>query len=67
MSYRLGCIEDNIDVKKALDEAQEYYNVQEKREWVEWVGKMLIPQLHTQIMMEKEDTVRAEQDAMDEV
>jgi hypothetical protein len=30
MSYRLGCTEDDVDVKKAIDEAQEYYNTQEK-------------------------------------
>jgi hypothetical protein len=41
--------------------------VQEKREWVEWVGKILIPWLHVQIAMEKVDAARAEQDAMKEV
>jgi hypothetical protein len=52
-------------VKKALDKAQEYYNAQEKREWVEWAGKTLMPWLHAQIAMEKVDTARAEQDVMD--
>jgi hypothetical protein len=60
MSYRLGCTEDNINVKKVIDEAQEYYNVQEKREWVEWVGKILMPWLHVQMAMEKADVMRAE-------
>jgi hypothetical protein len=46
MSYRLGRTEDDINVKKVLDEVQEYYNAQEKREWVEWAGKTLMPQLH---------------------
>jgi hypothetical protein len=41
MSYRLGCTEDNVDVKKVVNKAQEYYNAQEKREWVKWVGKTL--------------------------
>jgi hypothetical protein len=67
MSYHLGCTEDDVDMKKVLDEAQEYYNAQEKREWVEWVGKMLMPRLHAQIVMEKADMARVEQDTMDEV
>jgi hypothetical protein len=40
MSYQLGCTEDDAEVKKAVDEVQEYYDVQEKREWVDWVGKI---------------------------
>jgi hypothetical protein len=67
MSYRLGCTEDDVDVKKAVDEAQEYYNAQEKREWVEWAGKMLMPRLHTQIVMEKVDVARAEQEDLEEM
>jgi hypothetical protein len=43
MSFHLGHTEDNADVKKALNKAQEYYNVQEKRKWVEWAGKTLMP------------------------
>jgi hypothetical protein len=35
MSYRLGCMEDNAEVKKAVDEVQEYYDMQNKREWVD--------------------------------
>jgi hypothetical protein len=27
MSYRLGCMGDDVDVKKAVNEVQEYYNV----------------------------------------
>jgi hypothetical protein len=34
MFYCLGHMEDDTEVKKAVDEAQEYYNTQEKREWV---------------------------------
>jgi hypothetical protein len=60
-------MEDDTNVKKALDEVQEYYNAQEKREWVKWAGKTLMPWLHVQIAMEKADMVRAEQDAMDEL
>jgi hypothetical protein len=67
MSYRLGRTEDDVDTKKALDKAQAYYNMQDKREWVEWVGKMLMLCLHAQIAMEKADAERAEQDTMDEV
>jgi hypothetical protein len=67
MSYRLGRTEDDAEVKKAVDKAQEYYDVQEKREWVEWVGKVLMPRLHVQIVMEKADTEWAEQDAMDDL
>jgi hypothetical protein len=32
MSYHLGHMEDDTDVKKAVDEAQEYYDAQDKRE-----------------------------------
>jgi hypothetical protein len=49
MSYRLGRTEDDIDMKKAVDEVQGYYDAQDKREWVEWAGKTLMPQLHAQI------------------
>jgi hypothetical protein len=40
--------------------------MQDRRDWVEWVGKVHMPHLHAQIVMEKVDPVRAEQDAMDE-
>jgi hypothetical protein len=40
MSYQLGRTEDDAEVKKAVDEVQEYYDVQEKREWVDWAGKI---------------------------
>jgi hypothetical protein len=58
MSYHFRHTEDDAEVKKAIDEAQEYYDVQDKREWVEWAGKVLMLRLHTQIAMEKVDTVR---------
>jgi hypothetical protein len=67
MSYHLGCTEDDAEVKKVVDEAQEYFNAQEKREWVEWAGKMLMPRLHAQIAMEKADAVRAEQEDLEEM
>jgi hypothetical protein len=41
--------------------------MQDKREWVEWAGKVLMPRLHAQIAMEKVDVTRAEQDAMDDL
>jgi hypothetical protein len=61
MSYCLGYTEDDIKMKKVVDEVQEYYNVQEKREWVEWASKISMPWLHVQMVMEKADTIRAEQ------
>jgi hypothetical protein len=67
MSYRLGRTEDDIDVKKAVDEAQVYYNTQEKREWVEWAGKILMPRLHAQMAMEQADAMRAEQEELEEM
>jgi hypothetical protein len=67
MSYRLGCTEDDINVKNAVDEAQKYYNAQEKWEWVEWAGKVLMPRLHVQIAMEQADTMRAEQEELEEM
>jgi hypothetical protein len=36
-------------------------------DWVEWASKMLMLWLHAQIVMEKMDTVRVEQDMMDKV
>jgi hypothetical protein len=42
-------MEDDVEVKKAIDEAQG------KREWVEWAGKTLMPPMHAQIAMEKAD------------
>jgi hypothetical protein len=63
----LGRTEDDVDVKKAVDEAQEYYNAQEKREWVEWAGKILMPRLHAQMAMEQADMMRAEQEELEEM
>jgi hypothetical protein len=67
MSYHLGCTEDNVGIKKAVNEAQEYYNTQEKREWVDWAGKILMPCFHAQIAMEKADAMRAEQEELEEI
>jgi hypothetical protein len=67
MSYWLGHTGDNNDVKEAIDEVQEYYDAQDRKDWVEWVGKTLMPCLHVQIAMEKRDAVRAEQEVMDEL
>jgi hypothetical protein len=67
MSYRLEHTEDNDEVKKVVDEAQEYYNAQDKREWVKWAGKTLMLRLHAQMAMEKADAARAEQEMMDEL
>jgi hypothetical protein len=66
MSYHLSRTEDDTEVKKAVDEVQGVYNVRGKREWVEWVGKTLMPRLHTQIEMERADAMRAEQDVIEE-
>jgi hypothetical protein len=41
--------------------------VQDRRDWVEWVSKTLMPHLHAQIVMEKVDAERAEQEAIDEL
>jgi hypothetical protein len=67
MSYQLGWTEDDAEVKKVVDDVQEYYNAQEKREWVEWAGEILMPHLHVQIAMEKADVVRAEQEEAKEM
>jgi hypothetical protein len=53
-------MEDNIDMKKVVNKVQEYYDAQEKREWVEWAGKTLMLRLHTQIAMETVDAARVE-------
>jgi hypothetical protein len=67
MSHCLGRTEDDVDVKKAVDEAQVYYNAQEKREWVEWAGKILMPRLHVQMAMEQADAMRVEQEELEEM
>jgi hypothetical protein len=63
----LGCTEDDVDIKKAVDKVQAYYNAQEKREWVEWDGKILMPRLHMQMAMEQADAMRAEQEELDKM
>jgi hypothetical protein len=60
-------MEDDAKVSKAVEEAQEYYNVQDKREWVQWTGKVLMQHLHAQIAMEKADMARAEQEEAEEL
>jgi hypothetical protein len=60
-------MEDDAEVSKAVDKVQQYYDAQNKREWVEWAGKILMPRLHTQIVMEKADTMRAEQEEAEEL
>jgi hypothetical protein len=67
MSYHLGCTEDDVDVKNAVDEAQKYYDAQEKREWVKWAGKVIMPRLHAQMAMEQADAMRAEQEELEEM
>jgi hypothetical protein len=59
-------MEDDAEVKKAVDEAQAVYDVHGKREWVEWVGKTLKLRLNVQIEMERADAIRVEQDVMEE-
>jgi hypothetical protein len=66
MSYTLSRTEDDAEVKKAVDEAQGVYDAHGKWEWVEWAGKTPMPRLHAQIEMERADTMRAEQDAIEE-
>jgi hypothetical protein len=66
MSYHLARTEDDTEVKKAVDKAQGVYDAHGKREWVEWAGKTLMPRLHAQIVMERADEMRAEQDTIDE-
>jgi hypothetical protein len=67
MSYHLECTEEDAKVKKAVDEAQAYYDAQDTREWVKWAGKTLMPRLHAQIAMEKADAVRVEQEDLEEM
>jgi hypothetical protein len=59
--------EEDAEVKKAVNEAQAYYDVQDKRQWVEWAGKTLMPCLHAQIVMERVDVMRAEQEQLEEI
>jgi hypothetical protein len=52
-------MEDDVDMKKAVDNMQEYYDAQDMRHWAKWAEKTLMPHLHAQIAIEKVDTVRA--------
>jgi hypothetical protein len=63
----LECTEEDAKVKKVVDKAQAYYDAQDKREWVEWAGKMLMLHLHAQIVMEKADEMRAEQEQLEDM
>jgi hypothetical protein len=63
----LGRTKDDVDVKKVVDKVQAYYNAQEKREWVEWASKILMPRLHVQIAMEQVDAMRAVQEDLGEM
>jgi hypothetical protein len=63
----LGRTEDDVNIKKAVNEVQAYYNAQEKQEWVEWAGKILMPRLHAQMAMEQADAMRAVQEDLDEM
>jgi hypothetical protein len=65
MSYNLERTEEDAEVKKAVDEVQGVYDAHGKREWVEWVGKMLMPHMHVQMVMERADVERVEQDTID--
>jgi hypothetical protein len=56
MSYHLEHTEEDTEVKKAVDKVQVYYDMQNKREWVEWASKILMPRLHAQMAMERADT-----------
>jgi hypothetical protein len=67
MAYHLGRTEEDTEMQKAVDEAQGVYNAQGKREWVEWAGKTLMLRLHVQMVMEKADAARAEQEALEEM
>jgi hypothetical protein len=55
-------MEDDTKVSKAINEVQEYYEAQDRQEWVEWAGKILMPCLHVRIEMERADVMRAEQE-----
>jgi hypothetical protein len=35
MSYQLEYMEEDAEVKKAVDKVQAYYDAQDKRQWVE--------------------------------
>jgi hypothetical protein len=59
-------MEEDAEVKKAVDEAQGVYDAHGKREWVEWAGKTLMPRMHMQMAMERADAERVEQDTIDE-
>jgi hypothetical protein len=65
MSYRLGCTEEDAEMQKAVNEAQDIYNAQGKREWVEWAGKTLMQRIHAQMAMETVDVVRVEQEQLE--
>jgi hypothetical protein len=46
-----------------IDEARNYFNNQDKREWVEWAGTISMPKLHAEMEMEKAAARRAQVEA----
>jgi hypothetical protein len=60
-------MEEDAKVQTAVDDVQEYFNAQDKTEWVEWAGKTLMPCLHVQMAKEKADTEQAEQEELEEM
>jgi hypothetical protein len=44
---------------------QEYFDIKDKREWVDWAGKILMLRLHAAIEMEKAVARIAEIEALE--
>jgi hypothetical protein len=49
----LGLTGGDQDIIAIIEEARDYFNNKDKREWVEWAGTILIPKLHAEMEMEK--------------
>jgi hypothetical protein len=49
----LGLTEDDQDISAIIEEARDYFNNKDKREWVEWAGMILMPKLHVEKVVAK--------------
>jgi hypothetical protein len=52
-AFSLGLAEDDQDIVAVIEEAWDYFNNQDKKEWVEWAGTILMPKLHAKMEMKK--------------
>jgi hypothetical protein len=68
-AFSLGLAEDDQDIVAVIEEAWDYFNNQDKKEWVEWAGTILMPKLHAKMEMKKAVArrVQVEAEGLDQI